>query len=284
MEDIIESILRVSKAAAVVYVMFTSLLLIMALLETPGVFLLLQNISMNWKGQVLFITAHPDDECMFFAPSILEVIRQLGRHNVHILCLTNGNFYNLGKIREAELIRSCLALGMMYRNIHLVDNVELQDGDVIWDWKRIIETIKKITNELEISQIITFDAYGVSGHSNHRAIFDALLSHKKNATQSSDYNEMEKEDIELYSLTSVSILRKYVLVFDLGFSFFCCHLSSLFGRNSKTIVTLAPQDLLKPQSALYEHESQFVWFRKLYGILSRYMYLNTFEYQGTVNL
>ena len=283
MKDIIESILRVSKAAAVVYMMFTLLLFIMVLLETPGVFSLFQNISMNWKGQVLFITAHPDDECMFFAPSILEAIKQLGRHDVHILCLTNGNFYNLGKVREAELVRSCLALGMIYQNIHLVDDIELQDGDVNWDRRRIIQTIKKITNELEISQIITFDSYGVSGHSNHRAIFDALLSHKKNTTKSINHG-MGRKIIELYSLTSVSIVRKYVLVFDLGFSFVCCHLSSLFGRNSKTLVTFVPQDLLKPQLALYEHESQFVWFRKLYGILSRYMYLNTFEYQRTVNL
>ena len=39
------------------------------------------------RRNVLFLTAHPDDECMFFAPSILKFNRHC---NVHLLCISSG--------------------------------------------------------------------------------------------------------------------------------------------------------------------------------------------------
>ena len=39
------------------------------------------------KKTVLVITAHPDDECMFFSPSILNLQRSC---TVHVLCLSTG--------------------------------------------------------------------------------------------------------------------------------------------------------------------------------------------------
>jgi N-acetylglucosaminylphosphatidylinositol deacetylase len=53
------------------------------------------------------VIAHPDDEAMFFVPSIL----QLGAYNsIHVLCLSNGNYAGLGAIREKELVKSCEVL------------------------------------------------------------------------------------------------------------------------------------------------------------------------------
>jgi len=40
-------------------------------------------------GRVLFVTAHPDDECMFFAPTILTLTRS-GQYDVFLLCLSSG--------------------------------------------------------------------------------------------------------------------------------------------------------------------------------------------------
>lgn len=37
---------------------------------------------------VLFVTAHPDDECMFFAPIILQLARCA---QVYLLCICTGN-------------------------------------------------------------------------------------------------------------------------------------------------------------------------------------------------
>ena len=41
-------------------------------------------------GRVLFVIAHPDDECMFFAPTILALTRS-GQYDVFLLCLSSGN-------------------------------------------------------------------------------------------------------------------------------------------------------------------------------------------------
>ena len=40
-----------------------------------------------YNKTVLVITAHPDDECMFFSPSILKLSRFC---TVHVLCLSTG--------------------------------------------------------------------------------------------------------------------------------------------------------------------------------------------------
>jgi hypothetical protein len=41
------------------------------------------------KTNVLLVTAHPDDECMFFAPTLLQLARQ-PEVVVHLLCVTKG--------------------------------------------------------------------------------------------------------------------------------------------------------------------------------------------------
>lgn len=46
--------------------------------------------SLKIPGRVLLIIAHPDDECMFFSPTILTLTRT-APHNVYLLCLSEGN-------------------------------------------------------------------------------------------------------------------------------------------------------------------------------------------------
>ena len=36
--------------------------------------------------------------------------------------------------------------------------------------------------------------------------------------------------------------------------------------------------MLQAQRAMRQHESQYVWFRRLYVVFSRYMAFNTFRY------
>ena len=40
-------------------------------------------------GRVLLITAHPDDECMFFAPTALSLAKSV-RAELFLLCLSEG--------------------------------------------------------------------------------------------------------------------------------------------------------------------------------------------------
>ena len=60
---------------------------------------------------ILLVTAHPDDEVMFFAPTILSLSRKTSVSLFH-LCLSSGNADGLGVIREAELANSLDVLGI----------------------------------------------------------------------------------------------------------------------------------------------------------------------------
>ena len=48
----------------------------------------LGSCSLKHGEHVALIIAHPDDECMFFAPAILELSKR--KSLVHILCLSRG--------------------------------------------------------------------------------------------------------------------------------------------------------------------------------------------------
>ena len=61
-----------------------------------------------WKS-VLLVTSHPDDESMFFGPTI-QAAKRMGAQ-VHILCLSTGNADGLGEVRAKELD----AAGVLFR-------------------------------------------------------------------------------------------------------------------------------------------------------------------------
>ena len=62
--------------------------------------------------RILLLIAHPDDEAMFFAPTVLRLTDpSLGNH-LKILCLSTGNADGLGETRKKELEKSALLLGL----------------------------------------------------------------------------------------------------------------------------------------------------------------------------
>ena len=60
---------------------------------------------------ILLVTAHPDDETMFFAPTILALQRKSNMSLYH-LCLSNGDAEGLGETRWKELQSSLDILGI----------------------------------------------------------------------------------------------------------------------------------------------------------------------------
>ena len=70
---------------------------------------------------ILLVIAHPDDEAMFFVPAI-KALRET--NTLYCLCLSNGNFAGLGKIREKELEKSCKYLAFAEAPT-IVDDTEL---------------------------------------------------------------------------------------------------------------------------------------------------------------
>ncbi|KAK1787847.1 hypothetical protein P4O66_016339 [Electrophorus voltai] len=71
-------------------------------------------------NRVLIVTAHPDDECMFFAPTILKLVESNAL--VHLLCLSSGNYCNQGDQRKKELVDSCAVLGIPANRVTIIDN------------------------------------------------------------------------------------------------------------------------------------------------------------------
>ena len=77
----------------------------------------------SWKS-VLLVTSHPDDESMFFGPTI-QAAKRMGAQ-VHILCLSTGDADGLGEVRAKELDSAGAHLGVT--SVDLVDDSALRDG------------------------------------------------------------------------------------------------------------------------------------------------------------
>ena len=201
------------------------------------------------KGNYLLVIAHPDDECLFFAPTLLSI-----RSNSYLLCLSNGNNH-----RANELARSCEKLGIKeYRIID--DQIHLKDDQSkTWLTEAILPHVEHSVRRWNISTIISFDSYGISGHRNHSSIYFALLELKSRPIS-----------INFLSLQSVPIYRKYLTAIEI------IRLSFRSSSSTQSILTfvLSIDQCFKPHQAMFEHQSQLVWFRYLYLAFSRYIWIN----------
>lgn len=208
---------------------------------------------LNVKGveNVLLVTAHPDDECMFFGP-VIRVLAELGC-NMQVLCLSKG----LGCGREKELIESCKVMGVV--ECFCVDDERLADGmDEDWEVDVVKEHVLEVLNKRLEDLVITFDSHGVSGHPNHIAV-------SKGTTAA--WREFKKHPLELAQLESVWLWRKYLGLINYAIDAF----------RTVTIAVPVPYEAFWiGQEAMKRHASQLLWFRKLYLIFSRYVYLNSF--------
>lgn len=127
--------------------------------------------------RVLIVTAHPDDESMFFGPTILGLKAQDEDCRVFILCLSNGNFDKKGKERRTELWNACEILSIDQSDVMMVNHQQLQDDpNTEWKVEIIAQIVLKQIEALDIQLVITFDKDGVSHHPNHCAIFYAIAS------------------------------------------------------------------------------------------------------------
>ncbi|KAI9481574.1 MAG: phosphatidylinositol glycan [Benjaminiella poitrasii] len=205
-------------------------------------------------SNVLILTAHPDDECMFFGPTITS-IRTMTKSRVHVLCLSIGNADGLGDIRKKELVKSCQTFGIQTSHVKPMNNPELQDGmQNQWNPSLISEIIKDYVAKHKIDTIITFDDQGISGHPNH------IAAYKGAKTFVRQYNN----SVKLYRLESLSIVRKYIGIMDL-----------LIPNKKHSLRMISPPlAYLLTHKAMRQHESQLVWFRWLYVSFSRYMFIN----------
>ncbi|XP_046979706.1 N-acetylglucosaminyl-phosphatidylinositol de-N-acetylase [Schistocerca americana] len=209
--------------------------------------------------RVLFVTAHPDDECMFFGPTILTLAKQKDC-GMYLLCLSNGNFEEKGNERKQELWNSCNLLGIPDSNITLYKSDDMPDDPHLrWREDVVANIILNHIESLSIDTVITFDKVGVSRHQNHISLFYATA-----------YLCLEKKlplYCRAYALESINVVRKYSWILDVPLSFFLSTYWYILPSNERRIL----------KAAMAAHKSQYVWFRKLYMAFSRYTVMNTLK-------
>ncbi|KAL0095170.1 hypothetical protein F4703DRAFT_1766420 [Phycomyces blakesleeanus] len=216
-------------------------------------------------GNILLLTAHPDDECMFFGPTLRGLGRQ-HKNRIHVLCLSTGNADGLGQIRKRELVKSSQVLGIQPSHVRVSEHSELQDGmKSVWPTDIIAQLVNNYVSKQSIDTIITFDGYGVSGHPNHIAAYEGAKR----------YIETQKGSTKLYTLDSIPLVRKYIGIGDLITSSFQ-QIMALIKKEEKgsVLIVSSPGAYFATHKAMRQHTSQLVWFRWLYVTFSRYMYVN----------
>jgi N-acetylglucosaminylphosphatidylinositol deacetylase len=249
---------------------------------------------------VLLVVAHPDDETMFFAPSILALSRML---QVHLLCLSTGDFDGLGATRAAELPHACEILGLPKERVAVLDVAQLRDGPANeWASDAVARHVRAYLQQHSIQRVLTFDAHGISGHPNHTAIHRGvqLLIDEMAMQQGGAFC------VRAYALRTTWLLRRFSSWLDflpavlaVLVRLACCNLQAwAANRQSHPRVDRAPPvQHVRSKAAAYlsapaccvsvqpwrchlamrAHASQYVWYRRIYMLFSRYIFVNTLE-------
>ncbi|XP_068945698.1 N-acetylglucosaminyl-phosphatidylinositol de-N-acetylase [Petaurus breviceps papuanus] len=211
-------------------------------------------------SRALLLTAHPDDEAMFFAPTLLGLTRL--RYRVSLLCFSAGNYYNQGAIRKRELLQSCDVLGIPPSSVTIIDHRHLPDDpNAQWNTELVAALLLRHIQENHIDLVVTFDTGGVSGHANHIALYSAVrFLHC--------LGKLPK-GCSVLTLDSVNILRKYLSILDLPFTWL---------QTQDVLFVLTKREAEQAKKAMFCHRSQLLWFRHLYITFSRFMVINSLNF------
>lgn len=261
----------------------TLLYLCLLALSTNGAFVP-RAFQENRPRRLMLVVAHPDDECLFFAPA-LRVLHSQQHVELSLLVFSRGNHVGLGDVRARELLGSCHALNVPQERCVALDLPTIQDNPKVW-WseQQLIPIIRQYIVSWSIDFLISFDERGVSGHVNHRAVGSAvrLIRQEKNTTAIT----------MAYELKSVSLPRKYASIVDfylVFLSFTPRLLRSLLSSivpfrwvsspdRSRMLLINTPRDYMASRAAFASHQSQYSWDRHIYMLVSRYMFVSELQY------
>jgi N-acetylglucosaminylphosphatidylinositol deacetylase len=290
----------------------------------------------NTKSIFILVISHPDDESMFFLPTLYNLTNKKNKSynhydEIHILCLSNGNYDGLGMERTKEIHRATNIISKSIQ-VTVLNQPQLKDGpNELWTSDSIMNAIMDfLGGDNTILQnnynddtdhhdpkdnvhILTFDKGGVSGHVNHIATYIGLshfhhliqrakLGKQSNSTRIlSSSSRIDKRikhiaanmNIKLQVLETIyNPIDKYFpfleLIRILITTFFYTHyiLPSRRRNGGSSPDTTECYFLFRPLlvwSAMKAHFTQFVWYRRLFVIFSRYSYINTIRTIGEEN-
>jgi N-acetylglucosaminylphosphatidylinositol deacetylase len=227
----------------------------------------------------LLVTAHPDDEAMFFAPTILALRR--GGYRVRILCLSAGiNGPADGRTTRADELRAAAGrLGVAPNDVDVIDAPDLRDGMTThWSAPLVAGYVKRAVEGATTALVVTFDGGGVTGHVNHAATHAGVALYA-----AGDHAP------PCYALASVAAARKFVGgPWDVALTLASHAVSSLLQSpaspadpvaapraDAPRLVTVVTTNPLASHAALGAHASQYAWWRVLFVAFSRYTWVNS---------
>lgn len=202
----------------------------------------------------------------------------------------------MGETRKKELIASGLMLGIRSSDdIFVLEDQNFPDSmSVTWNPRLVSNTLTSAfapkmasipatsAPQTSIDIIVTFDANGVSYHSNHRSLYHGATTFLKALMHRHSGWECP---VALYTLTSVNMLRKYSSVLDAPATI----LSLVFRRKEQgscptpmMYVNSMMQYSTARQAMVHGHKSQMVWFRWGWITLGRYMIINDLKKEKVV--
>ncbi|KAG6580275.1 N-acetylglucosaminyl phosphatidylinositol de-N-acetylase [Phytophthora cinnamomi] len=242
--------------------------------------------------RALIVTAHPDDESMFFLPLVHSLQQpQEGSNDkwvTHLLCLSRGNFDGLGDIRVKELKACATYIGLSTDHVKVLEDPKLQDGmKNQWDVAHVATVVTEYVEKNKIDAVFTFDDYGVSGHANHIAthygVKRAVREMQEKCAAFAEGDADSKKQMKVvrgWALESTNILRKYVGVLDAALSYWLSRRKEDEQEERQFVFVCQPR---WNYNAMELHQSQFVWYRRLFVAFSRYTFINTFRPLLTVS-
>lgn len=219
--------------------------------ESPG------SQILSSAGRTLLVTAHPDDEALFFGPTLTALKDQ--RQEVFILCLTNGNAHGLGAIRQRELLEAAAAFEVSSDHVKLINDTHLQDGhNTEWDPALIQGIVQQEVARNKIQTIVTFDPLGVTQHRNHVTINAAVRQY-------------------LAACTAIECPSGWQLVTSGRWQKYTSFLDTLPSSRShrKPTACYLNRKLLRSYRAFKAHHSQSRWWTHM--AFSRYTFVNQLE-------
>ncbi|KAG5912747.1 hypothetical protein E4U42_001922 [Claviceps africana] len=252
--------------------------------------------------RICLLIAHPDDEAMFFAPTVLALTRPETGNHVKILCLSTGDADGLGETRRKELVKSGMHLGLRGEgDVFVVDDpTNFPDSmATAWDETSIANLLcsafapqlaRQRTDgaagpTANIDVLITFDAHGVSSHPNHISLYHGARAFVSMLVRGKAGWSCP---VDLYSLTSVGIARKYSGLIDVFATVAAWAVGLRWRRRHRDGGKALPEGLVFMNqlwgsreglptawgAMTRAHKSQMVWFRYFWLLLSRYMLMN----------
>jgi N-acetylglucosaminylphosphatidylinositol deacetylase len=257
------------------------------------------SILMNDRRLYVLVMAHPDDESMFFLPTVVSLL-DTGAE-VWVLCLTTGNYDGLGDLRSQELSRACRdVIGM--QKVILLDEPAFPDHPTrAWPIQETAESIhtalrKAIEEEPDKKwksiDLLTFDQRGVSNHANHRDTFFAVRHfYDLQRTIIPEGSHALPLVRAVWTLDTVeNPFTKYIPVLEwlLLILFWCgIKIDSLLSTpavldsddsdSSNVVRVYRMHQPALNWRAMAAHTSQFVWYRRLFVVFSCYTYHNRLQ-------